>query len=61
MFDHILTGPVAAGLTRHLMTGIGGAMMASGVGTSTQWEAITGGLVAVVGVAFSVRQKRARY
>lgn len=58
MFNSFMTGPVVAGLTRHLMTGFGGWLMASGYADAATTETITGGVVAAVGAIWSYQAKR---
>lgn len=43
---------------RHLLTGIGGAFVARGLGSASEWEAIAGGITAVVGVVLSFVNKK---
>lgn len=46
-------------ILRHALTGAAGVMVAHGYATNGQAEQIVGGLMAVVGVYFSYRQKTA--
>lgn len=49
--------PIIAGQIRHLLTGLGGALVANGWLTQDQSGAITGGLIAAFGAAWSMWQK----
>ncbi len=46
------------GIVRHILTSAGGAIVAHGYISTTGWEQVVGGLVAVVGAVWSVLQKR---
>lgn len=46
------------GVIRHLLTAFGGAFAANGAVTSTDIETIIGGVVALVGVVWSVISKK---
>jgi len=48
------------GLIRHLLTTAGGALAATGAVAETDVEMIAGGLVALIGVVWSVIEKRNR-
>lgn len=46
------------GILRHILTSAGGAAVASGVVTQDQATSIIGGVVALVGVAWSIYSNR---
>ena len=46
------------GIIRHLLTAFGGAFAANGAATATDVETIIGGVVALVGVVWSVLSKK---
>ena len=46
------------GVIRHALTAAGGGLIANGAVTADQWQAIVGGVIAVLGVAWSIYQKR---
>ena len=48
-----LTLDVVCGYIRHLLTGLGGALVAQGELTNQQDNAIIGGVIALIGVAWS--------
>ena len=50
--------PIIAGQIRHLLTGVGGALVTGGWLTSDQSIAIIGGLMAAAGAAWSIWQKQ---
>lgn len=54
MFDQA----VIAGVIRHILTAVGGALVAKGYVDAGAVEAIVGGVVATVGVIWSVIQKK---
>ena len=47
-----------AGIIRHALTSLGGALVAGGYLTSDEWTTIAGGLMIVVGVVWSIIAKR---
>ena len=49
---------VFAGLIRHALTALGGALVAAGYMTSEEWATIAGALAVLVGVVWSVISKR---
>lgn len=49
---------VVAGLIRHVLTALGGALVGAGYVTSEEWVAIAGALAVLVGVVWSVITKR---
>ena len=46
------------GLIRHALTTVGGMFVANGMITNTDQDAIIGGLMAAIGVAWSLYDKR---
>lgn len=50
--------PVYAGLIRHLLTALGGALAAKGYIGSGDVELVAGALATIIGVAWSVYEKR---
>ena len=48
------------GIVRHILTTLGGILVTKGYVDASGIEAIAGGVVAVVGVVWSVLEKRAR-
>lgn len=61
MFDWAkkLIADQAEGILRHVLTGLGGAMVSEGIMSSSQETQIIGGIVAAAGVAWSLYQKHA--
>lgn len=53
-----LTQDVVLAIVRHLLTLGGGLLISKGIITATQEETIIGGLVALVGVIWSLVQKK---
>jgi hypothetical protein len=47
-----------AGIVRHLLTTVGGALVAAGYLTSDEWTAVAGALAIVIGVVWSIITKR---
>ncbi|MGH6864629.1 MAG: hypothetical protein ACREDO_00225 [Methyloceanibacter sp.] len=47
-----------SGLLRHLLTTIGGGLVAAGYLTSEQWTTIAGALAVIIGVVWSVISSR---
>jgi hypothetical protein len=50
--------PAALGIVRHILTTGGGFLVASGALTSAQAETTVGALIALIGVVWSVIDKR---
>lgn len=48
-------------VTRHVLTGIAGVMVARGYATNDQATAIVGGCMALIGVVWSLRNKHANH
>jgi hypothetical protein len=48
---------IVQAIVRHLLTAVGGGLVANGVVDSQSMEAITGGIIAVTGLAWSVYDK----
>jgi hypothetical protein len=48
-----------AGIVRHVLTSLGGALVAGGYLTSEEWTAIAGALAVLIGVIWSILAKRA--
>lgn len=46
------------GLVRHGLTTVGGGLVANGVFDATQWQTISGAVVIVVGVIWSIASKK---
>jgi hypothetical protein len=46
------------GVVRHILTAIGGGLIATGNVTEGDWQAIVGGVIAAIGVVWSILQKR---
>jgi len=46
------------GVIRHAMTTAGGGLVAAGVVTNEQWTALVGGVVAILGIGWSIWQKK---
>lgn len=46
------------GVIRHILTAVGGSVATSGVATASDIEVIVGGVVALVGVIWSVISKK---
>ena len=46
------------GVIRHALTAAGGGLIANGTITDSDLQAIVGGVIAVLGVAWSIYQKR---
>lgn len=55
-----ITVKVVGSITRHLLTVAGGWLLAQGYADAAAVEAITGGAVALAGVAMAVREKAIR-
>lgn len=51
---------ITLGLIRHLLTAGGGIFAAKGYGDSGAWETIAGAVVALVGAAWSIIDKKKR-
>jgi hypothetical protein len=49
---------IVGGFVRHILTAAGGGLVANGTVTGSEWEAVVGGAVAIIGVIWSVVQKR---
>lgn len=49
-----------AGIIRHILTMLAGAVTAHGTVNGEQWEAIAGGAAAIAGVGWSILEKRKR-
>jgi hypothetical protein len=47
-----------AGIVRHILTSVGGALVAAGYLTSDEWTAVAGALAVLIGVAWSIITKR---
>jgi hypothetical protein len=45
-------------IIRHVLSGAGGALLASGYVGASEWEAISGGALALVGVVMSYINKK---
>lgn len=45
------------GIIRHVLTGVGGALVTAGVLTATQTDTILGSVLALVGVIWSIVSK----
>ena len=54
MWQTFITQPVVLGITRHLLTTGGGALVAKGAVDASQMEAISGAALTLVGVGFSI-------
>lgn len=54
MFDWEVVG----GFVRHVLTGLGGSAVTAGIITTDELTAVVGGAVAILGVVWSVIQKR---
>jgi hypothetical protein len=46
-------------LVRHGLTTLGGGLMASGAVSPTDWDAVVGAVVTLVGLAMSIAEKKA--
>ena len=55
-----MTKEIILALVRHLLTGIGSVLMARGYVDSGTVEAVIGGVLAVVGLGLSYKDKLAR-
>jgi hypothetical protein len=53
----MMSAEVLGGLVRHVLTGIGGYFVASGMIDAGSMEIAVGAIVALVGIAWSVRIK----
>jgi hypothetical protein len=51
-------GDQVAGIIRHLLTTVGGALVAAGYLTSAEWTTIAGALAVIIGVVWSIITKR---
>jgi hypothetical protein len=49
---------ILSGIIRHVLTTVGGALVAAGYLTSDQWTTIAGALAVIIGVVWSVISKR---
>lgn len=49
---------IVGGFVRHILTAAGGGLVANGTVTGSEWEAVVGGAVAIIGVIWSIVQKR---
>jgi len=58
MLKTLISGPATLGIVRHLLTIGAGALMARGIIDAAEAEVLVGAILAVVGVGFSVAQKR---
>ena len=47
-----------AGIVRHILTSVGGALVAAGYLTSDEWTAVAGALAVLIGVVWSIITKR---
>ena len=50
----------ALAVLRHVLGSLGGAMMGIGVGTEAQWLDISGGIMALAAILWSLYDKRDR-
>ena len=48
-----------AGVVRHVLTSLGGALVAGGYLTSEEWTAVAGALAVLIGIVWSILVKRA--
>jgi hypothetical protein len=48
-----------AGIVRHVLTSLGGALVAGGYLTSEEWTAVAGALAVLIGLVWSILAKRA--
>jgi hypothetical protein len=53
-----ITNDIVAGLIRHALTALGGALVAGGYLTSDEWTTIAGAFAVFVGVVWSMISKR---
>lgn len=51
--------PVFAGILRHVLTAVGGGLVASGTVSSSELEAVIGALITIAGVIASIVAKQA--
>jgi len=61
MLKQWINQKVAGGVIRHVMTVLGGMLMASGHTDAATWEIVTGGAVAAAGIGFSIIEKQWRF
>jgi hypothetical protein len=47
-----------AGIIRHILTSMGGALVAAGYLTSDEWTAVAGALAVLIGIVWSIITKR---
>lgn len=60
MIKAIVNQKLAGLLTRHIMTAVGGVLIAEGYADAETWQTITGGAVALSGLALSGAEKAFR-
>jgi hypothetical protein len=58
MMQSFFTQKLVGTLIRHTMTVVGGALVADGTVDEATWQTVTGGAVALGGVALSVAEKK---
>ncbi|MCE8508352.1 hypothetical protein KBY28_07795 [Ruegeria pomeroyi] len=58
MMKGFITQKLVGSLIRHTMTVAGGALIAGGYVDESTWQTVTGGAVALGGVALSVAEKK---
>lgn len=54
----LFTQQETAGLARHLLTTIGGALVSKGVIGAATLDLATGGVITLIGIVWSIAQKR---
>jgi F0F1-type ATP synthase assembly protein I len=53
-----LTQTILMGVIRHVLTGAGGYLVANGYATTSQWQQIAGGIIALGAIVWSLLQKK---
>ena len=60
MFDN-WTIEAALGVLRHILTTLGGGLIAQGLVTTSQWSDAAGAIVTLAGVGWSIYQKKQQH
>lgn len=57
----LLAKKITASIVRHVLTAVGGGLIAQGYVDAGTWEVVTGGAVAASGVAWAWAEKKAAF
>lgn len=61
MLSNWINGKIVGSVIRHFMTVAGGYLIAEGYTDEQTWQTVTGGAVALSGIALGVAEKRFRF